>query len=330
VLPARASIPAGAADVRLNSPHCRGMDDAHVTPAIEGIVAYPVTPFAADGGLDGRRLVQLIDRLIDGGAHAIAPLGSTGESAYLTDHEWDTVADASLRTIAGRIAAIVGVADLTTAGAVRRARRAEAHGADAIMVLPMSYWALSEREIVRHFGNVAGSVGLPVMVYNNPATAGTDMPPELLVDLVRRLENVTMIKESSGEIARMQRIRELTGGEVPFFNGSNPLALEAFTVGAAGWCTAAACLIPERCVELWTLSREDQPGAARELFGAMRPLLDFIIGHGGLPTTVKAALALDGFPVGDPRPPLLPLEDGARQLAACLAQARQWTGMSPS
>ncbi|MEG1326315.1 MAG: dihydrodipicolinate synthase family protein, partial [Janthinobacterium sp.] len=57
-----------------------------------GIIAYPVTPFTADGGADLPRLRQLIDRLIADGVHSIAPLGSTGESAYLQDGEWDAVA----------------------------------------------------------------------------------------------------------------------------------------------------------------------------------------------------------------------------------------------
>lgn len=155
--------------------------------ALEGIIAYPVTPFApggedgvtgrSEGGVDTDALTALVDRLIDAGCHAIAPLGSTGESAYLDDQEWYTAAEAALAAVAGRVPAVVGVADLTTRGAVRRARFAERAGADAVMVLPQAYWKLDEREVAGHFTAVADAVTVPVMLYNNPATSGVDLSP---------------------------------------------------------------------------------------------------------------------------------------------------------
>ena len=135
--------------------------------AIRGIIGYTITPFDDDGRLDLPALDLTIDRMIDAGVHAIAPLGSTGEGAYLTEDEWTAVAERSVRTINGRVPVVVSVSDLTTAGAVRRAKAAEAFGADAVMVLPTSYWKLQEEEIVAHYQAVAKAVGVPVMLYNN-------------------------------------------------------------------------------------------------------------------------------------------------------------------
>ncbi|MFD7981903.1 dihydrodipicolinate synthase family protein [Kitasatospora indigofera] len=290
---------------------------------LEGIIAYPVTPFsAADGRVDTDRLAALVDRLVRAGCHAVAPLGSTGESAYLEDEEWYEAAEASVAAVAGRVPAVVGIADLTTRSAVRRARFAERAGADVVMVLPLSYWKLDEREVSRHFTAVADAVGLPVMIYNNPATSGIDLSPELMVSLVERVGNITMVKESSGDVQRMHRLAQLSDGRLPLYNGSNPLALEAFAAGAAGWCTAAPCLIPELTLELYRAVRAGDLPAARAAFYRQLPVLQFIL-KGGLPTTVKAGLALDGFPAGDPRHPLLPLDAGRTgELAELLAAAR--------
>ncbi|MFE2912158.1 dihydrodipicolinate synthase family protein [Kitasatospora indigofera] len=290
---------------------------------LEGIIAYPVTPFsAADGRVDTDRLAALVDRLVRAGCHAVAPLGSTGESAYLEDEEWYEAAEASVAAVAGRVPAVVGIADLTTRSAVRRARFAERAGADVVMVLPLSYWKLDEREVSRHFTAVADAVGIPVMIYNNPATSGIDLSPELMVSLVERVGNITMVKESSGDVQRMHRLAQLSEGRLPFYNGSNPLALEAFAAGAAGWCTAAPCLIPELTLELYRAVRAGDLPAARAAFYRQLPVLQFIL-RGGLPTTVKAGLALDGFPAGDPRHPLLPLDAGRTgELAELLAAAR--------
>jgi 4-hydroxy-tetrahydrodipicolinate synthase len=275
----------------------------------KGIIAYPVTPFSeATGEVDHDALRQGIERLIDDGVHAVAPLGSTGESAYLSDAEWDAAADESLRAVRKRVPVVVGISDLTTANAVRRARFSERAGADAVMVLPISYWKLTEQEIFDHYATIAGSVSIPIMVYNNPATSGIDLAPQLIARLVREIDNVTMVKESTGDIQRMHALYRASDGEIPFYNGSNPLALEALCAGAAGWCTAAPNLIPKLTLDLFAAVSSGALDKARSLFYKQLPVLEFIL-KGGLPTTVKAGLRIKGFDAGVPRAPLKPLAD---------------------
>ncbi|WP_107656168.1 dihydrodipicolinate synthase family protein [Nocardia suismassiliense] len=292
-----------------------------MSDSVSGIVAYPVTPFSADSGkVDEAVLRALVDRLVDAGVDAVAPLGSTGESAYLDDQEWATVASICVEQVDGRVPTVVGVSELTTAGTIARARLAERLGATALMMLPVAYWRLTENELRRHFTAVADAVALPVMAYNNPGTSGIDMSPEFLVDLVAAVDNITMIKESSGDIARMRRIAELGGMSVPFFNGSNRLALQAFDAGAVGWCTAAACLVPQPIAEVWRLLKTGETDLATERFDQMEPLLNALT-RGGLPRTVKAGLRSLGIDAGDPRPPLLPVDDDTRRSIAELIAA---------
>ncbi|KPN92336.1 dihydrodipicolinate synthase family protein [Pseudomonas nunensis] len=293
------------------------------TPNIHGIIGYTITPFTANGeGVDLKALGRSIDRLIDSGVHAIAPLGSTGEGAYLSDAEWDQVSEFSIQHVAKRVPTIVSVSDLTTAKAVRRARFAEAHGADVVMVLPASYWKLSEAEILAHYRAIGESIGVPIMLYNNPATSGTDMSVELILQIFNAVENVTMVKESTGDIQRMHKLQLLGEGQVPFYNGCNPLALEAFAAGAKGWCTAAPNLIPQLNLDLYEAVLANDLGKARELFYRQLPLLDFIL-KGGLPATIKAGLRMTGLEVGDPRLPVFPLsEAGCGQLQGLLKALR--------
>jgi 4-hydroxy-tetrahydrodipicolinate synthase len=287
---------------------------------IHGIIAYPITPFTADGGtVDTEVLAAVVEQLVSTGAHAIAPLGSTGESAYLTEAEFDAVVDTTVATVGGRVPVIVGASDLTTANTIRRARYAQQAGTDAVMVLPISYWKLSEREIFQHYASISAAVDLPIMVYNNPATSGIDMAPELLVRMFNDIDNVRMVKESTGDLARMLRIKGLSGGALPFYNGSNPLVLDALLAGASGWCTAAPNLRPQPCVDLYDAVRAGDQARAQEIYDELAPLLRFIVA-GGLPTTVKAGLDLLGRNAGDPRPPLLPLDaDGRAELEGLLA-----------
>ena len=285
---------------------------------IRGLVAYPITPFENDV-LDVPRLKGLVRDLIHAGADAIAPLGSTGEAAYLSLAEWKSVVDATVEATAGELPVVVGASDLTTSGTIERVQYAQAAGADAVMVAPISYWALKENEIFGHYSAIGASIDIPVVVYNNPATAGVDMSPELLVRMFESIPNVTTVKESTGDVTRMHKMRELTAGALPFLNGSNPLILEAVKAGAVGWSTAALCLLPQPIKALYVAAASGDTAVAETLYAELKPFLEFIVKQ-GLPSAIKTGLSQQGAPAGDPRLPLLPVsDDDAPALAAMLA-----------
>jgi 4-hydroxy-tetrahydrodipicolinate synthase len=272
-----------------------------------GIIAYPITPFTADNAVDLLTYRHLVESLVTSGSHGIAPLGSTGVLPYLTDDERDAVTEATLQQVDGRVPVLVGVSHLTTAGVVRHARFAEQAGAAAVMVIPMSYWKLTDDEIFRHYDRVASAISVPIMAYNNPATGGLDMSPALLKRLLE-IPNVTMIKESTGDVQRMQALRQLLGEDVAFYNGSNPLALAAFAAGATGWCTAAPNLIPELNLGLYEAVQRQDLAEARQCFYQQLELLQFIVAK-GLPRAIKAGLELLSQEAGELRAPLLPLNE---------------------
>ncbi|ADO70903.1 Dihydrodipicolinate synthase family protein [Stigmatella aurantiaca DW4/3-1] len=200
----------------------------------------------------------------------------------------------------------MGVSSLTTERTVHHARFAERAGATAVMIIPTSYWKLTDAEIVRHFDTVAKAISLPIALYNNPATGGIDLSPEV-ISKVLEIPNVTMVKESTGDVNRMHRLVQFADESVAFYNGSNPLALAAFVAGARGWCTAAPHLIPALNVHLYEAIERKELDLARALFYRQLPLLQFIVKH-GLPRALSAGLELTGTQVGPLRTPLLPLE----------------------
>ncbi len=290
------------------------------TPVIRGVIGYTITPFTAEGTLDLDALGTSIDSLIADGVHAIAPLGSTGEGAYLSDSEWETVVRFSQARIAGRVPSVVSVSDLTTARTVQRARLAQACGATAVMVLPISYWKLTEAEVVAHYKAVGAAIDIPIMLYNNPGTSGTDLSVELILRILGEVPNVTMVKESTGDIQRMHRLFKATDGRVAFYNGCNPLTLEALVAGATGWCTAAPNLIPALNLALWDAVQQGDLAQARALFYRQFELLEYITRR-GLPTTIKAGLKMLGQDVGAPRLPLQPLDaQGSNYLKSLLTE----------
>lgn len=271
----------------------------------KGIIAYPITPFNSNEKVDMPLFKKLLERLIVNGSHAVAPLGSTGVLPYLTDEEREAITVATIEQVNRRVPVLVGVSSLTTERTIHHAKFAEKAGASAVMIIPMSYWKLTDDEIVQHYDTVAKQITIPIMAYNNPATSGVDMSPALLKRLLE-IPNVTMIKESSGDVQRMHYLRKELGEEVAFYNGSNPLALAAFSAGATGWCTAATNLIPELNTSLYNAIQENDLAEAQKLFYKQLDLLKFIVNK-GLPRAIKAGLTILGEDGGQLRSPLKPL-----------------------
>ncbi|ENW20431.1 MULTISPECIES: dihydrodipicolinate synthase family protein [Acinetobacter] len=271
---------------------------------LEGIIAYPITPFKAENQeVDFDALTITLNALLEHQCDAIAPLGSAGESAYLSWQEWQQVAEKSIEVVNHRVPVILGISELTTTMAIQKAKKAEELGADVIMVMPISYWKLTDQEIYDYYQQIAAATKLPMMVYNNPATSGVDMSPELIAKMFQEIENICMVKDSTGDIQRMHKFHELTQGKLPFYNGCNPLALEAFCAGASGWCTVAPNLLGKLPNQLYQAAKNGDLALAQSLFYKQLPLLRFIV-QGGLPKTIKAGLNELGFSVGDPRKPL--------------------------
>lgn len=273
----------------------------------KGVIAYPVTPFDSNENIDIPLFKKQVERLVSEGSHGIAPLGSTGVMPYLNDVEKEALTEICIQQVAGRVPTLVGVSNLTTEKTIYHAQFAEKSGATAVMIIPMSYWKLTDDEIVKHYDAVASKISIPIMAYNNPATGGVDMSPALLKRLLE-IPNVTMIKESSGDIQRMHYLRKELGEEVAFFNGSNPLALSAFSAGARGWCTAAPNLIPKLNIALYDAIQNNDLEKAQRVFYKQIDLLKFIVAK-GLPRSIKAGLDLLGVGGGGFKSPLRPLNE---------------------
>ncbi|OCA72237.1 dihydrodipicolinate synthase family protein [Chryseobacterium artocarpi] len=273
----------------------------------KGIIAYPITPFDENDTINLPLFRNMVEKLVVTGSHGIASLGSAGVMPYLSDDEKEAVTEATIQQVNRRIPTLIGVSNLTTERTVHHAQFAEKAGADAVMIIPMSYWKLTDDEIVAHYDAVAKKISIPIMAYNNPATGGVDMSPVLLKRLLE-IPNVTMIKESTGDIQRMHFLRKELGEDVTFYNGSNPLALAAFAAGARGWCTAAPNLIPELNLDLYKAIEKNQLAEAQNVFYKQVELLKFIVAK-GLPRAVKAGLDILGEESGHLRKPLKPLTE---------------------
>lgn len=275
-----------------------------------GSYTVMVTPFNASSELDEPALRRLVDWQIERGTHGLIPLGSTGEFLSLTHAERSRVAEIVVEQAAGRVPVLVGSAAEWTDEAVKLSRAAEAAGADGLMIIPPYYSSPSDDEVYTHFARIGSAISIPIMVYNNPFTSNVDLSPELLARL-STIDAVRYVKESSGDVGRVARIHDLTDGRMTVFAGYKPW--ESLRAGAQGYVSVFANIAPDLSAKLFDVTTSEQAiGPGSDLNDKITPLLDAIAGDLYVSAT-KAALNLIGQPVGDPRPPRLPLPEKHRE-----------------
>ncbi|WP_323766306.1 dihydrodipicolinate synthase family protein [Marinovum sp.] len=271
-----------------------------------GTYSVMVTAYDDAGNFDPARMARYTDWQVTEGIHGLIPLGSTGEFLSLSRAEREAVARCVVDTVAGRVPVLLGAGAESTEEVIENCRMAEAVGADGVMIIPPFYSTPTEEELYRHYARISEATDLPIMLYNNPATANVDLTAPIVARL-STLEGVDYIKESTMDVTRVRDILDLCGDRMTVFGGI--MGFESFVNGAEGWVAVGSNILPRDCARLFTLTADAQDyDAARALYARMLPVIRLVGGHRYVSAT-KKALELMGLPTGDPRSPRLPLPE---------------------
>jgi 4-hydroxy-tetrahydrodipicolinate synthase len=276
-------------------------------PSFRGTFTVLVTPFTLDGSaVDIVALERLVEFQIAEGIHGLIPLGSTGEFLSVTPDERRAVVDTVVKATAGRVPVLVGTGAEWTRDTVAMSREAEAMGADGVMIIPPYYSVPTVDELYVHYKTIADAISLPIMVYNNPATANVDMLPETLARL-SQIPNCRYVKESTLDVTRVRDIIRLCGDRMTVFAGV--LGYESFWLGAEGWVAVCSNIAPKLSARMFeaVADRRDMDEALA-IYRKLTPLLPFVGGPRYVSGT-KAAFEMMGLGMGPPRPPRLPLPE---------------------
>jgi 4-hydroxy-tetrahydrodipicolinate synthase len=284
---------------------------------LHGVFPYLVSPLDADGRVKSGVLGRLVTDLIAAGVHGLTPLGSTGEFAYLSNEQRAAIVRTTIEASAGRVPVVAGVASTATADAVAQARLYAELGADGILAILESYFPLAEPQVEAYFRAIADAVDVPVVLYTNPQFQRTD----LSLDVIARLSEhprIRYIKDASTNTGRLLSIMNRCE-QLKVFSASAHIPACVMLIGGVGWMAGPACIIPRQSVRLYELCRDGKWPQAMEL---QRELwrINEVFARFNLAACIKAALALQGYDVGDPIPPQRPLgAEERRVIAAALA-----------
>ncbi len=278
-----------------------------------GLCAFPITPADKHGRVDVEMLARLLDRLCEAGVDSIGLLGSTGTYAYLTRDERLRAVEAAVECVRGRVPLVAGVGALRTDWARDLARDAEAAGADALLMAPVSYTPLTQGEAFEHYRAVTDASGLPLCIYNNPGTTHFTFGLDLL-ERLSRLSTIQAVKmplpsdgDYAGEITTLRARTALAVG----YSGDWGTA-DALLAGADAFYSVLGGMLPAPVVALARAARAGNAEDARRIDAELSPLWEVFRTFGSL-RVMYVLLNLLGLGKMEPPRPILPLGAAVRE-----------------
>ena len=272
-----------------------------MTSPFHGVFPYLVSPVDESGEVKADVLSRLSNDLIEAGVHGLAPLGSTGEFAYLSWPQRRRVVEVVIEAARGRVPVVAGVGSTTIADAVFQACEFERLGCDGILGILEAYFPLSDDGVHAYFSAIAQAVSLPVVLYTNPNFQRSDLSLPV-IEKLSRIDNIRYIKDASSNTGRLLSIIERVEGRMEVFAASAHIPACVMLIGGVGWMAGPACVAPRASVELYDLCRRGDWTAAMALQRSLWALNQAFARH-NLAACIKGGLVLQGYAVGDPLPP---------------------------
>ena len=278
-----------------------------------------VTPMNEDGSVNFDAYADLIDFQIENKTDAIITCGTTGESSTLSDDEHREVIKFAIEQTAGRVPVIAGTGSNDTKYAIELSQAAGEMGADGLLLVTPYYNKTSQRGLVAHFGMIAESVKTPMILYSVQSRTGVNIAPETAFEL-SKYDNIVAIKEASGNISQVAKIRALCGDSLDVYSGNDDQIVPLLSLGGKGVISVLANVAPEVTHNICQYYFDGKVAESAALQLEYLDLCnDLFIDVNPIP--VKEALNMMGMNAGPCRMPLYEMTDAAKdKLAATLSK----------
>lgn len=254
-----------------------------------GSMVALVTPMQADGALDVDSLRKLVEFHISQGTDAIVAVGTTGESATLSVEEHCDVIRLVVEQVNGRIPVIAGTGANSTSEAIELTQSAKDLGVDAVLLVAPYYNKPTQQGMYLHFKAIAEAVNIPQILYNVPGRTASDLLPET-VGRLSELSNIIGIKEATGDVSRVQQIKQLSREGFELYTGEDANTVDFILAGGQGVISVTANVAPKLMHEMCQAALAGNETLAREINLKLVALHQFLFVESN-PIPVKWALS---------------------------------------
>lgn len=257
---------------------------------LNGSIVAIVTPFKEDGSIDYEKFDELIEWHIAQGTNGIVVCGTTGESPALNEQEGEMLIKHAVIKVDKRIPVIAGSGNNCTQKTIQYSRIDEKSGVDALLIVSPYYNRPTQHGMYLHFGEVAKSVNVPIILYNVPSRTGSAISPQLAIDLAKAHNNIIGIKEAAGNLGNFADLLEKRPKGFKVFSGDDFLAVPANLLGADGCISVVANVIPRDFADMMNASINGEISKSRQMFFKYKKLTELLFVETN-PIPVKTALA---------------------------------------
>lgn len=268
----------------------------------KGSLVAIVTPFK-NGRVDEKKFIELIEFQIRNQTSGIVPCGTTGESATLSFQEHERVIEITVEAVKKRIPVVAGTGSNSTQEAIMLTQHAAAAGADASLQVSPYYNRPTQQGLYEHFKAIASSVDIPIILYNIAARTGVNIEPETIARLAGDCKNIVAVKEASGNLDQMSRIKALCGKNFTLVSGDDSLTLPILSIGGSGIISVVANIVPQDVAALVAEFEKGNLSKAQQLHYKLLPLIKAMFIETN-PIPVKTAMGLLGMCAADLRLPM--------------------------
>lgn len=272
-----------------------------------GSIVALVTPFKGDQ-VDDSSYKKLVEWQIKEGTHGIVPCGTTGESPTLSEKEHEHVIELCVQAAQKRVPVIAGTGSNSTAEAVHMTKHAAKVGADACLVVTPYYNKPTSKGIYLHYKAISEAVDIPIILYNIAGRTGKNIDPDLMAKLAADFKNIIGVKEASGSLEQMLRIKELCPKDFLLISGDDGLTLPILGIGGVGIISVAANIVPRDIVALMEAFNKGDFKKAREINLKLLLLIRALFIETN-PIPVKKACEMMGLCSGVMRLPMCDMEE---------------------
>lgn len=276
----------------------------------KGSAVAIITPFKEDG-VDFEKLKELLEWHVENKTDAIVICGTTGEASTMSEKERKDAIKFTVDVINHRIPVIAGTGNNNTMTSLEMSKWAESVGVDGLLVITPYYNKTSQKGLFTHFKIINDGVKTPIIVYNVPSRTGMNVSPSMAKQL-SELSNVVAIKEASGDISQIAKIKALCGDKLDIYSGNDDQIIPILSLGGIGVISVLANVIPKEVHDMCELYLAGKVNEALKLQMDTLDLTNNLFIETN-PIPVKTALNIMGFNVGHLRLPLYQMEEGNLQ-----------------
>lgn len=263
-----------------------------------------ITPFKEDLTVDTEALENLVKDQIENGIEYLVVLGTTAESATLTQEEKELVKQTVKKANAGKLPLMLGIGGNSTAAVTEELKTADLEGFDAILSVSPYYNKPTQEGIFRHFKAVSEASPLPVILYNVPGRTASNILPETVNRIARECDNVIGVKEAAGDIVQAMRLISLVPKDFKVISGDDMITLPMTLAGGKGVISVIGQGLPKEFSDMVRAGLKGKVAEAYDLHYRIAPSIDLIFAEGN-PAGIKALLAKKGMISNHLRLPLV-------------------------